>query len=182
VCVCVCVWVGRGQSSIIMLQRSQALDRTGKLWLRSMPFSGLAVSQLSNVFSRQAAFEEGLRALEAEARKGVTRLRATEGFLGQCLSSKAIGIRQREAEALRVRQDKDLTARLAELTDKTHAAITRMTDANRKFEVGLVGGWGRGEGGGRRGVAIHIGYVAVLAQRVSVRAIFLGLAILASWQ
>lgn len=55
---------------------------------------------------RQALFDEGLRALEAEVRKGVARLRATEGFLVTCLSSKAIGIRQREAEALRQKLEK----------------------------------------------------------------------------
>lgn len=91
---------------------------------------------LTSGLPAQAAFEEGLRALESEARKGVSRLRATEGFLGQCLSSKAIAIRQREAEALRVRLDKELAARVAELGEKTHAAIARITDANRKFEVG----------------------------------------------
>ncbi len=39
-------------------------------------------------------------------RKGVARLRATEGFLVTCLSGKAIGIRQREAEALRQKLEK----------------------------------------------------------------------------
>jgi hypothetical protein len=36
-------------------------------------------------------------------RRGVARLSATEAFLGQCLGTKAVGVRQREAEALRAK-------------------------------------------------------------------------------
>ncbi|GIL62977.1 hypothetical protein Vafri_17149, partial [Volvox africanus] len=92
-------------------------------------------SQSKAVKAQAAAFDDGLRLLEAEVRKGIARLRATESFLGQCLSSKAIGIRQREAEGLRVRLEKDMTAKLSDLEERTKAAITKITDANRKFET-----------------------------------------------
>eukprot|EP00798_Chlamydomonas_sp_ICE-L_P002710 gene2710-12580_t len=71
----------------------------------------------------------------------IGQLRSYETFLGQCLSNKSIQIRKREAEALRARIERELTAKSEDLkkaVEKSCAAIieTNNTSELKTFEEG----------------------------------------------
>jgi hypothetical protein len=82
----------------------------------------------------QAALDDGARQLQKDATTWASKLQGYSRLLGAALSVKGIDICWREAQALAVRQQKQLATRLAELRQKVEVECQEVVAANRRFE------------------------------------------------
>ncbi len=91
--------------------------------------------QSKSVRQQQAAADARRGAARGEADGWVARLRACERLLGQVLSLKGVDICWREAQALKVKLDRQLALAAAELQGGSEAECEAVVEANQKFAV-----------------------------------------------
>ncbi|KAK9817997.1 hypothetical protein WJX72_005556 [[Myrmecia] bisecta] len=90
-------------------------------------------SQAKAIAAQEAAVKAAAEAAAEAAQKGIERLRAMEKLLFSCQSVKFLEIRKREAEAYKVKLDKELQAGCDQVTELSAASAQKLLDGNAKF-------------------------------------------------
>lgn len=109
--------------------------RSIELLAQRRHFEAHTRAQTKAVHQQAASFDDSLHSLRADAAAWKAKLLNYERLLANAMSLKGIDICWREAQALRVKQGKQLAERVALLQGRITASCEAVVAGNREFEA-----------------------------------------------